>query len=412
MNILASAFPFGYGPTSKMLVIAKQLQCLSANNKVDFIGSDIALIFAKQNSKYYNNIIPFDKITSIESKKYDFAICLMNHYFVIWSYINKIPTIFIDSLFWFWEWSDEKRISAVNDLINKIRSGITYDEALTLSKKFNSHELKYVAYQLASVVMTQDFVEKQNVNEKDLIRSDLNMKRIQVGPIIDTSHITYNPNKKDILISLAGTYSPLNREPQAIAYSDMVLAIIDDFVNNLPCEVNVTMTANPDLVNKIIPKNNRIKLVSLSHDDFLGQLNTSKLLLAPAGVTTIYESIYYNTPIVFLPEQHDGHYKNYLRLTSKDKCDHLFPNLLFNTRLDRETSSDPDLEILNIQKLIKDSLDNRQYIDELKLVLQNLSPILNDKKELKKFSINQKEALGNISGGVFNIKEYIIMEEI
>jgi hypothetical protein len=408
MNIITSAFPFGYGPTSKMLVIAKQLRSSNAYAKIDFVGSDIALTFAKQNAKYYDDIIAFDRIKDIDVVKYDLAICVMNHYFVIWAFLHRVPTVFIDSLFWFWEWDDEKRLAFADDFIRDIRNGMSFDDAMALSEKFNSHELKYVAYRLADTVMTQDFVEERYSNKPHAIRDSIT--RMQIGPIVDMGYVRNKLDKTDVLISLAGTYSPLNREPQATAYANLVLSIIDDFINNLPTDTNIIMTVNPDLLDKITPTNKRINLVSLSHDEFLKQLNKSRLLLAPAGVTTIYESICYGTPIVFLPEQHDGHFENYMRLTSDGRHSDVFPNLLFNTRLDREASLDPDLEILNIQKLIKDKAKDTSYINELKEALDDLAGVIVDKTKLSALAVSQRNVLSESSAEAFNINDYITKE--
>lgn len=141
------------------------------------------------------------------------------------------------------------------------------------------------------------------------------------------------------------------------------------------------------------------------------KLATSKILFTPAGVTTIYESICYGTPIVFLPEQHDGHYKNYMRLTDDKKYDDIFPELLFNTRLKREEYSNPDLEILNIQKLITEKLNDSKHIDELKKVLDNLTEVASSKSGLGALADQQRHILHEVSTEAFDINNYIAKEE-
>lgn len=409
MNIVASAFPFGYGPTSKMLVIAKQLRSSSVQHNVDFVGSDIALMFAEQNAQYYENTYSFDNIDNLNVLKYDLAICVMNHYFIIWAYLHGIPTIFIDSLFWFWEWDNKGRMSIADGFIEEIKKGMTFSEAMIKAQDFNSHELKYVAYRLADTVMTQDFIENQNDNKHHLIRDSI--ARTRIGPIVDTSYnLSQSLSKNDVLISLSGTYSPLNREPQALAYAELVLTTLDNFISSQPEGVNIIMTVNPDLTEKISPRNKRVRLMSLPHDNFLRRLAKSKILFAPAGVTTIYESIYYNVPIIFLPEQHDGHYKNYLRLTNNGAFADIFPNLLLNTRLDRKESSDPDLEILNIQKLISDKLEDTTYIREIKQALDDLAATMKNKQNLDALANRQRAVLKEASVPIFNINNYINKE--
>lgn len=407
MKIITSAFPFGYGPASKLLVMAKQLRNSGSSTKVDFVGYDIALSFAQQNSQYYNQIIPFDDIEKVDPYQYDLAISVMNPYLVIWAYLNGVQTIYIDSLFWFWEW-DSKRLNIADDLLDKIRDkSATFNEIFALTKTLNSHELKYIAYQLSTHNLTQSFAESQRKDTKNSIKERINRKVI--GPIVDISHIRHGVKRNSILLSLAGTYSPLNREQEALLYANLVLAALDDFINRLPDEVDVVMTVNPHLVNKIVPSNERIKVTSLSHDEFLENLNTAKLLLAPAGVTTIYESAYYGVPIFFLPEQHDGHYKNYTRLTRDGEHETIFPNLLFNTRLEHQEESNPDLEILRIQKLIKSKLADGAYINDLKQTLEEFSQaFLAHETKLKSLADSQRAALLETSGEIFDINEFLL----
>lgn len=407
MKIVASAFPFGYGPASKLLVIAKQLRNSDSSTSIDFVGYDIALSFAQQNSQYYNQIIPFDDIKKVDPYQYDLAISVMNPYLIIWAYLNDIQTIYIDSLFWFWEW-DSRRLKIADDLLEKIRDkNAVFSEILTLIKPLNSHELKYVAYQLSTHNLTQSFAETKQKDAKNNIKARVNRKAI--GPIVDINHIKHGVKRNNVLISLAGTYSPLNREQEALLYADLALAALDDFVNKLPDEIDVVMTVNPDLVDKITPSNKRIKVTSLSHDEFLENLNTAKLLFAPAGVTTIYESAYYDVPIFFLPEQHDGHYKNYARLTRDGEHGAIFPNLLFNTRLEHKEEPSPDLEILRIQELIKSKLMDDAYINDLKETLEKFfQTFLSYEAELKSLASKQKSVLHEISGGIFDVNEFIL----
>jgi hypothetical protein len=56
------------------------------------------------------------------------------------------------------------------------------------------------------------------------------------------------------------------------------------------------------------------QVFSLSQTGFLSEMNCARVVMAPAGISTTFECLAYQTPIMFLPEQHDGNFSNYHRL--------------------------------------------------------------------------------------------------
>lgn len=354
MRILSSAQSFGYGPASKLVTIAKWLRP-HKNYHIDFLGDDVALTYVLQNSLYFNNIFEYSGKYP-NHRDYDMVISVMNPYTIIWAWINNIKSIYVDSLFWFWNW-DENRFSHLDNVITELKSVNNVDEVWALVKDVEPHDMQYIAYKLADLALVQKFsFEKDQQINHDKYRRDL--KVTYIGPIIDDNKRRTDKNRNKVIISLSGLLSPLNREKEALRYSSLVMNLLDEVIGDLPDDIEIFLTTNPNVITEIRPINERINLVSLSNNAFLELLNETILLFAPAGITTLYESLNYDVPIFLLPEQHDGHYKNYLKLTVDKNGKEAFPELMFNTRLDRSEENDPDKEILAIQSLVKKGAQN------------------------------------------------------
>lgn len=52
----------------------------------------------------------------------------------------------------------------------------------------------------------------------------------------------------------------------------------------------------------------------MTHPEFLQRLDDCLLVIAPAGMATMFECLAYEVPLLVLPEQHDGNYTNYMTL--------------------------------------------------------------------------------------------------
>lgn len=403
MKILSSAQSFGYGPASKLVTLAKWLRP-HKDYHIDFLGDDVALTYVLQNSLYFNNIYEYSGEYP-DDTDYDLVVSVMNPYTVIWAWINNIKSIYVDSLFWFWNW-DESKYEYLENVISQLRSANNISEAWALVKEVDPHDMQYIAYKLTELALVQKFSFENDNNKTDIYRD--NLKVSVIGPIIDNGKRKNNKERNKIIISLSGLLSPLNREKEALRYSDLVMNLLDELLGDLPEDIEVFLTTNPNVITDIRPINERINLVSLSNNAFLEMLNETILLFAPAGITTLYESLTYNVPIFFLPEQHDGHYKNYLKLIS-GADNKTFPELMFNTRVKRSEEKDPDEEILAIQGLIKrgaQNLNDSILQDMKKDAKKALNYISDDNKRLE--LLDKQQLLLNLnSESEINIVEQI-----
>lgn len=351
IRIITSSQPFGYGPSSKLVTIAKMIkQEYRENVKVDFMGDDIALTYVTQNGFSFNNIISY-KGEYPDPDHYDLVISVMNPYMAIWGWLNRKKVVFIDSLYWFYTW-DISNFTKIEKIIEELCSVEKLAEAWSLIKNIDFHYLQYIAHRLATKSWTQSYMG-ENENTSPIFRDMID--KVEVGAIIDLSYRQKHQKKDTILISLCGLLSPLNRPRDAIRYCQMIIGLFDDFIRSLPNDINVVLTTSPEIVSHVRSSIDRLQIVALNNSELLKILNKTLVVFAPAGITTIYECTAYGVPIVFLPEQHDGHHLNYQRIIGLNPKANkkIFPELLINTRTKRQKNNNPDGEIKEIKTLIK-----------------------------------------------------------
>ncbi|MFZ2152724.1 MAG: hypothetical protein WAV41_01555 [Microgenomates group bacterium] len=390
-KILCSAQSFGYGPVSKLVTLVKLISSLEGSDvEVDFVGDSIALIYVQQNKNLFNKITSFSG-TYPDLQSYDLVISVMEPHLAIWSSLNNKKTFYVDSLFWFWSWDNEHLNLIENSLKNNTNSS-TINKWKHLTS-FDDHHLQYIAHKLSDYSLTQTFI---NVAKKeDSFREKIGSK--EIGAIIDTTLKRKNLKRNKIIVSLSGLLSPLNKIENAIKYSELVLTLLGGFIRQLPEDIEIILTTNPLVASQIKVTNDRIKIKSLSHDELLNLLNESILLFAPVGITTLYESLLYDVPIIFLPEQHDGHFSNYSRLMgdslSLNELRKIFPEMLFNTRINRKANNNPDQEIGEIQSLINNFDKENALVEDMKKVLKKVDQAIKDENVREKLLSSQQKTV-------------------
>lgn len=388
IHILTSAEAFGYGPCSKLVTVVRALRKEFPNAKVDFLGEGAALTFAIQNDEIFHFVKEYNGAYP-DARDVDIVISVMNPYMVIWGWFNRKRSIYVDSLYWFWKFENDS-MERLEKVVEELTNAQSIDEVWSLTKDISSHSLHYIAHRLSSISCSQIFYEGNRAADK--FRSKI--QTIPVNPIVDVS-FRRNTNKDTILISLGGLLSPLNREREALSYVKLILKITEDFISEASKKYNIVLATNPEVARLIdaVPKN--VTVTSLSQKEILEIMNRSALVLTPAGLTTIYECLSYGAPIFVLPELHDGHYPNFLGLSSgkKKKIDVVhdtFPNALINPLLKVVPNQNPDVEIQRIQAIIKQlNITNKPTIHVLKKKVNALLDIIFDQEKLKKLAQRQ-----------------------
>lgn len=391
LHIFASAEAFGYGPCSKLVCMVKELRNEIPDFRIDFLGEESALSFALQNNHLFNSVKEYNG-TYPDYNDFDLILSVMNPYAILWGWFHRKKCIYVDSLFWFWKF-EEKNYEKLESVIDQLANAESIDEVWALIKDVTGHDLHYIAHRLSTISCNQFF---NDVDQRpDIFRK--NIKNIvNVNLIIDGSH-KQKVKRDTILISLGGLLSPLNQEKEAQAYINLVFKITEDFLLEASKKYKIIFTVNPEISKfiKEVPRN--ITVMSLSHDEMLKTVDRSVLVLTSAGITTMYECLIYDTPFFVLPELHDGHYPNYLRLAGGDKekineIAEVFPNALINPLIKNEQDPNPDDEIRKIQSVIKKvNITNDKLLQQMKSNVNNLLPLLSKPEILRKMAECQKK---------------------
>lgn len=399
MRILTSAEPFGYGPCSKLVCVAKNLKNEFPKSRIDFLGENSALDFAQQNSFAFNNIREYDRVYP-NPNNYNLVISAMNPYMILWGWFNRKKCIYLDSLYWFWRFEKEK-FEKLEEVIDQLTNAESIDEVWAIVKDITGHHLHYIAYRLSSISCSQYFNDSER--DVDIFRRNIN-NIVSVNPIIDTS-FRKKVVRDTILISLGGLLSPLNQKKEALAYVNLILKITEEFISEASKKYKIILATNSEITRhiKIIPQG--VTVASLSHEEMLKTINRCAIVLTSAGITTMYECLMYETPFFILPELHDGHYLNYLRLAGNDKkkikkLQLIFPNSFINSGINNKQEFSPDDEIRNIQSIIKKlNLADNPTSQGMKHNLNKLLPIMLDAEKLRKMASEQRNfALGENIG--------------
>lgn len=391
IRILSSAESFGYGPCSKLISITKELKDNISNLRIDFLGEDSALSFALQNNHIFSVVQEYNGVYP-NAENFDLVLSVMNPYMILWGWFHRKICVYVDSLYWFWKF-EEDSFEKLESVIEQIKNVESIDEMWALVKDVSGHNLHYIAHKLATTSCCQHFGESGVV---DIFRK--NIKNIVwVNPIVDLSY-KKKEERDIILISLGGLLSPLNRVKEALAYIDLMFKISEDFVTEASKKYEVILATSPEVTKMIkeVPLGMHVK--SLSQEDMLQTINKAAIVLTPAGITTIYECLAYETPFFILPELHDGHYSNFLRLAGKNSgkafLKDVLPNALIAPLLKAKPAENPDQEIKRIQSVIKMlNITNDKTIQAMRLAVNSLSGLLEDKPALEALTRKQSELI-------------------
>lgn len=400
VKILSSAESFGYGPSSKLVSIVRSLT-KKMGCKVDFLGEGAALNFALQNSLTFSSVHEYDG-TYPDSSDYNMVLSVMNPYTILWGWFHRKKCIYVDSLYWFWKF-EEENFERLENLIIELTNAESIDAVWALVKDVPGHHMHYIAHRLATISCNQYFNDE--IYGKDVFRDKIS-NIIPINPIVD---ITYKEEaeRDTILISLGGLLSPLNQKKEALAYVNLILRMIEEFVSKASNKYKIILATNPEVAKLIKHVPGGISVASFSQEEMLKTINRSALVLTSAGITTMYECLIYETPFFVLPELHDGHYPNYLRLAGGDKekiekLSLVFPNSLISPIINNKPGSNPDDEIRKIQSIIKSlNVTNDSTFRKMKSNIDDMLSLISKPAELRSMANKQKEfVLTN------NVKKY------
>jgi len=321
-KILITAQGFGFGPASKAGSIASYCRGHSSDIQIDFGGQGIAYELGLSKQSLFNNIFETnnDRINAL-IESYDLLISVMEPNSVLLSKKYGVKSVYVDSLFWFWDWSSldlEKTFHLRDEL-----KSINMDNLLKDLSNQHPHTSQFFGHFLSDRSFIQAYPHSQS--RKDIRNQEIGNVEI-VGPIIDDRYKS-NQENDILLITFCGQKNPIVSFENSINYCNFCLSVLEkglmDFSeNNKQIKIQVIgHQAIMDYLENKYPKKFDISFKHLKHEEYYKTINRSFAIFGPPSITTIYESMIYEKPYIFLPEQHDGHYPNYLKITQKTRLD-------------------------------------------------------------------------------------------
>lgn len=328
IKILCGAEPFGFGPCSKLTTILNFIKKFDVS--FDFYGKGSAYAFFKQNVGEHA-IRTEEDIREINQVNYDAVISVMDWEVVAWGYHNKVPVYFFDSLYWCWNWPPSDR-SEIEKRLAKMQ-GSSFDSLIDYLDSLPNHLQIYAAHYLATKSYIQYYPTcLRNDGSEEIL------KPIVIQPMVDLS-LKKEEIRDTIVISLSGLQNPLLNETDIKSYVELIRELTKPVLGMHASNYKIVWAVNEEVIG-LAEETLEVEIRPISQKEFLALLNKTVVLLAPAGITTIYETIFYETPIIILPEQHNGHYKNYLNLHNNEN-NKVIPQCLINHRLQLLSPTDP-----------------------------------------------------------------------
>ncbi len=358
-KIIVTAENFAFGPVGKLLTITKQLQ--NKGYHITFIGEGTS--FQLANKENFDRIIKFDTTKPNYPKEIkdvfaesDFLLSCMDFLSARYALSISKPVIFLDILFW---WRNS----------------------------------------LPKFIFNVDYYIKQDTldDSKNVLRYSKKIKNLlSVGPIVDLSALDATKKENQVLVAYGGLEAKGMYEVGVNTnYPDLITDLIIKNVN-LENFDRVVFTGNEIVLNDLSKKysSKKYQFKTLSHYDFLKEINKSKLVLMTPGIETPIEVFSYGVPAIFLPPSSSSNYvqldsfiENGVALMSTHFTDfYKHMNLL-----GKNHKKGRDLFIAQLNVFEKDK-------PAQKMVAEKLNKYIQDRVLQKKQILNQKKYIEGLGG--------------
>lgn len=355
-QVLITAEPYGFGPSSKALAIAREFRvnrCLS----MDFAGSGTAHDAASREGELFGKVVLMrrhDADSLSESVSgYGLLISVMEPSLALAAAAAEIPCVYVDSLFWMWDWPDdladvagphERLITALGGESREQRR-----EALRVAIDLPMHEAQYVAHRVATRVLYQRYGSGRHPTQwksRDLCSA------MPVGAIVDkVSNGTQSHPRHSapgVVISVSGLANELTDRSVALGWARTVIDLMDDSIRGTAFEkVGIRIGGNTEILHEIGTRAGAVIDIRPweSHEEFMLDLGQAAVFAAPPGITSIAESWSASVPFFALPSQHYAHASILERLRGDDM--EAFPGIDVNHKNVRGDLVDVTTTVLN-----------------------------------------------------------------
>ncbi|MFD0343947.1 hypothetical protein ACFVH0_35660 [Streptomyces sp. NPDC127117] len=326
-RILMTAEPYGFGPSSKALAIARELAEAHAV-RADFTGLGTSYSTAQRETGLFQSVSTsarYDAEGLAEAVHgYDLVISVMEPSLALAAAAEGVPCLYVDSLFWMWDWPD--RFADVDGpdewLIRRITDGspLRRRDALREAINLPMHEAQYVAHRAATQVCYQRY---GGGSEPTPSRSRHACAAKSVGAIVDRVPVAAQRrgDAPAVVISVSGLSNELTEQSCATGWAQSVIHVIDDAARGTVFEgTGIRVGGNAEILDTLSASSHRsleIKPWS-SHGEFMLDLSRAAAFAAPPGITSIAEAWSVGVPFFALPIQHYAHASILRRLRGGD----------------------------------------------------------------------------------------------
>ncbi len=395
-KVLIGAQSWAYGPAGKASAIAHSMK----NNNVvtEFVGTTTSYLLCDKSGHFdkLHKCNSFADYENLDKRQYSAVISVMDPFLALWAYKNNLPLYYADSMSWFWIWD---KAEEVYELLPKFKEN-DLSFGFSALEKMKPDFRQLVAHLISERIYSQG---------KPQIVEQTSHKAINAGSLIDLSY-QKKSLRDTVLISLSGGISPATNLDSALNYANLVIDLLIDKIKEWPLATRFVITGHPDVIANIKKPNPSIELMTLSHPQFLAELNRAVVVFVPCGFTTVYESLAYGVPVVLLPENHNGHAYEYLTISQNatDK-EMVFPHFLFTLKtasLDNIYTIEKSMRL--IDEYTKKYFNDVEYRNFFKTKLNNYIKLFKDSKAiLKKQQESVLKLLPRFNGAEVSAKDII-----
>ncbi|MFL6145131.1 MAG: hypothetical protein ACJ72N_25105 [Labedaea sp.] len=334
-KLIVSAEAYGFGPAAKLHTLCTELARRGLESH--FVGHDVALAFTAANPSAFGSIRPVRTMTELAAVPPDgvgAALSVMDPFLVLWASWHGVPCVYVDSLYWMWQWPPE-RAAHLRRTAAELRAGPDVAAALRRLSAVPMHDSQYIAHSLSTVSCAQ---RSPGTDSRASRLADHGRVTV-VDAVVDLSHRS-PADRTSWLATTSGLLNPLVPLELALSWLRSTARLIEQAARRSEGDEPVLLAGNPEVLDAAADlASDRVRLAPLDHTATLRAMNEAMACLTPPGLTTMLESAAYGTPVLLLPEQHYGHFRNYQELSRAGSLD-AFPESLVHTRVSRTAESD------------------------------------------------------------------------
>ncbi|WP_036967975.1 hypothetical protein [Promicromonospora kroppenstedtii] len=345
LNILMGAEPYGFGPSSKAIAIAR-IFGRRFEQRVDFVGSGTALAAAQREADLFASVAPtstFDLDTlvgMVEGR--DLVVSVMEPSIALAAAFSRVPCVYVDSLFWMWDWPDDlaeidgPHEGLIKDLVSSSSPGARR-QALEAAGALPMHEAQYVAHRVSTLVCFQRYDEGARAH---ISAARERCRTLAVGAIIDPASDGESSTSGDVrvMVSVGGLSNELTDSMAAVSWADTIIQLVLEAAQISGVgDGAVRVGGNPIVLGQSIAATSRLVHAWPTHAMFMSDLSACEFFFAPPGITSIAEAWSAKVPFFALPGQHYAHGSILRRLRAG--TDEVFPGIdVGSQRQNREIS--------------------------------------------------------------------------